>query len=89
MQALRNALLACVLALGAACAGWAAPFAYVPNERSGTVSVVETANDTVVATVRVGDVPYGIAAGPHGTRVYVASDASLGVVDTASNTLVA
>ena len=91
MQALRNSLLACALAFGAACAAWAAPFAYVSNERSGTVSVLETANDTVVATVRVGDVPYGIAAGPHGTRVYVANRRSndVSVIDTATNAVVA
>ena len=35
----------------------AKPFAYVPNSRSGTVSVIDTATNTVVATVPVGSDP--------------------------------
>ena len=32
----------------------AAPFAYVPNEKSGTVSVIDTATDSVVADIKAG-----------------------------------
>ncbi|HYS74879.1 MAG TPA: hypothetical protein VEM38_02160, partial [Burkholderiales bacterium] len=49
----------------------AAPFAYVPNERSGTVSVIDTASDQVVATIKAGGKPRGIAASPDGRRLYV------------------
>ena len=39
----------------------AAPFAYVPNEGSGTVSVIDTASDEVVATIPAGKKPRGLA----------------------------
>jgi len=40
----------------------AAPFAYVSDEGSGTVSVVDTASDTVVDTLQTGGKPRGAAA---------------------------
>ena len=49
----------------------AAPFAYVPNSDDGTVSVIDTATDTVVATVPVGQAPIGVAVHPAGTYAYV------------------
>ena len=48
------ALFAIVLAMGlalAACPAEAAPFLYVANSGDGTVSVIDTATNTVVATV--------------------------------------
>ena len=42
----------------------AAPFAYITNGVSETVSVIDTATDTVVATVRVGSGPIGVAVNP-------------------------
>ena len=54
----------------------AAPFAYVANGGSNTVSVIDTATKTVVATVGVGSVPDGIAVTPDGTHVYVANSSS-------------
>lgn len=48
----------------------AAPFAYVSNEGSGTVSVIDTASDTVVASIQTGGKPRGAAAGADG-RLYV------------------
>lgn len=44
----------------------AAPFAYVPNEGSGTVSIIDTANDTLVGEIKAGGKPRGIAALPDG-----------------------
>src|SRR3954470_4368364 len=75
-------------ALFAAClfsTALAAPFAYVPNERSGTVSVIDTASDEVVATIKTGGKPRGTAAAPDGRRLYVSDQpsGSLLVVDTA------
>jgi YVTN family beta-propeller protein len=52
---------------------------YVTNSGSGTLSVIDTASDTVVATIPVGGEPRGVAAHPDGRRVYVA-DASNGIV---------
>ena len=42
------------LALLVPCFALAAPFAYVSNEGSGTVSVVDTATGTVVDTLETG-----------------------------------
>jgi len=46
---------------------------YVANEGSNTVSVIDTSNSTVIATVTVGVYPAGVAVNPTGTKVYVAS----------------
>ena len=40
----------------------AAPFAYITNNASNNVSVIDTATNTVTATVNVGTTPYGVAA---------------------------
>ena len=72
----------------------AAPFAYVANEGSANVSVIDTATNKVVATVPVGNNPFGVAVTPVGTHVHV-TNLSLGsgntvsVINTASNTVVA
>ncbi|HEX2389917.1 MAG TPA: hypothetical protein VHL33_02490, partial [Casimicrobiaceae bacterium] len=50
------------LALGGSV--FAAPFAYVPNEGSGNVSVIDTATDRVVRTISLGGKPRGIAIAP-------------------------
>jgi YVTN family beta-propeller protein len=44
--------------------------AYVTNA-SGTVSVIDTATNSVVATILVGIFPSGVAITPDGTRAYV------------------
>jgi YVTN family beta-propeller protein len=46
----------------------AQPFAYVANRNSNSVSVINTASNTVVATVGVGACPAGVAITPDGTR---------------------
>src|SRR5229473_2967650 len=65
--------------------------AYIVNTGSNSVSVIDTTSNTVVATVRVGALPFGVAITPDGTRAYVtnATDNTLSVIDTASNTVVA
>jgi YVTN family beta-propeller protein len=40
--------------------------AYVTNNRDGTVSVIDTATNTVVNTFPVGTAPFGIAIGALG-----------------------
>jgi YVTN family beta-propeller protein len=92
------AMLAMGLGLMASTAA-AAPFAYVTNGGSifsnGTVSVIDTATNTVVATVTVGGFPAGVAVTPDGKLVYVANGrspppiGSVSVIDTATNTVVA
>src|SRR5215469_16917540 len=66
----------------------AKPFAYVTNSGSGTVSVIDTATNTVVATVPVGSDPNGVAITPDGTRTYVTGSPT-SVIDTSTNTVVA
>src|ERR1700682_4719506 len=70
-------------------AAQAAPFAYITNTNANTVSVIDTASNTVTATVTVGTFPYGVAINPAGTRVYVTNQLanSVSVLDTASNTV--
>ena len=46
----------------------AAPFAYIANQNSNNVSVIDTATDTVVATVAGFSSPNGVAINPAGTR---------------------
>ena len=61
---------------------------YVTNT---TVSVIDTANNTVTATVNVGSNPRGVAVTPAGTRVYVANGGSdtVSIIDIATNTVTA
>jgi YVTN family beta-propeller protein len=49
---------------------------YVGNERSGMVSVIDTATNQVLRTIPVGNSPAGIAVSPAGARVYVCNMAS-------------
>jgi len=68
----------------------ASPFAYIANLESNTVSVIDTATDTVTATVNVGIEPSGAAVSPNGTRVYVTNcmSNSVSVVDAAKNKVI-
>jgi YVTN family beta-propeller protein len=70
---------------------WAAPFAYIANSGSDSVSVIDTATNTVVGPpIPVGSTPIGVAVNPAGTRVYVANSGSnsVSVIDTATNTVI-
>lgn len=58
---------------------WPPPLAWVTNERAGTVTVIDTATDKPVATLKVGARPRGIEVSADGKRVYVA------LSDTARN----
>ena len=75
--------------LGAASA-YAAPFAYITSEDDGTVSVIDTATNTVATTIPVGRFPLGVAVNAAGTRAYVGNyeDQSISVIDTSTNTVV-
>jgi YVTN family beta-propeller protein len=63
----------------------------VTNAADNTVSVIDTASNTVVATIPVGQDPNGVAITSDGTQAYVTnqSDNTASVIDTASNTVVA
>jgi YVTN family beta-propeller protein len=66
-------------------------FAYVTNQASATVSVIDLTTNQKTQDISVGVEPYGIALTPDGSRAYVANSASntVSVIDTASNTVVA
>ena len=69
----------------------AAPHAYVANSGDNTVSVINTATNSVVGTNNVGSTPIGVAVSPDGNRVYVANNGSgtVSVIDTATDTVTA
>ena len=70
----------------------AAPFAYIANGGDGTVSVIDTATNTVVGIpIQVGKEPFGVAVTPDGKHAYVANRGSnnVSVIDTATNKVVA
>jgi YVTN family beta-propeller protein len=82
------------LAFGALPAA-AAPFAYVANAQSKSVSVIDTATNKVVGTpipTPPGLEPVAVAVAPDGTQVYVTLSGEPGkvsVIDTATNKVVA
>jgi YVTN family beta-propeller protein/cysteine-rich repeat protein len=72
----------------------AAPFAYVPNSGDNTVSVIDTATDTVTATIPIaGAQPQTAAVSANGSRVYVGDLGGFGgkihVIDAATNAVIA
>jgi len=83
------------LALTLACllgpASTRAQNAYITNQSSNTVSVIDTATDTVIATIPVGLNPFGVAVSPDGSKVYVTNISSntVSVIDTATNAVIA
>ena len=68
-----------------------AGMAYIPNYVSDNVSVINTATNAVVATIAVGNQPYGVSNSPDGSRVYVTNFGSdnVSVINTATNTVMA
>jgi YVTN family beta-propeller protein len=64
----------------------AAPFAYVPNEGSGTISIIDTQTDAVTGEIAIGGKPRGIAISPDGKRLYVSEQKGehVDVIDTAT-----
>lgn len=80
---------------GILCVWWCAPaagkpFAYVPNEGSDTVSVIDTANNTVVTNIPVALNPIRLAVTPDRKKVYVACHAAdrVSVIATESNKVI-
>jgi YVTN family beta-propeller protein len=68
-----------------------AVLAYVSNADSNSVSVIDTSDNTVVATVVVGNSPFGVVVNQDGTRAYVANafSSDISVIGTSTNTVVA
>jgi YVTN family beta-propeller protein len=83
-------LLSAGLVIVACGAATAAPKAYVGNFADNTVSVVDTATRSVVATIPVAQGPHGMAVSQDGRTVYVTGDgsSSLNIIDTATDRVV-
>ena len=60
---------------------------YAVNSGNNSVSAIDTATDTVVATIKVGNVPTAIAITPDGSHAYVTNTraGTVSVIDTATN----
>ena len=87
-----------VLAIGLSAAAWSGealaltgqPLAYVTNNASNNISVIDTGDNTVVDTIPVGTNTYGVAVAPDGKHVYVGSQTNdVSVIDTRTNKVVA
>jgi YVTN family beta-propeller protein len=87
------ALLAAVLVASSAPLATAKPFAFITNSSDDTVSVIDTADNSVFATISIpppGFQPIGVAVNPARTRVYVVnvnpgSAGTISVIDTTTN----
>lgn len=86
----RVAMFGLLLCFGAG-ATLAQTRAYVTNAQSNSVSVIDTATFSVIATIPVGQSPGDVAVTSNGRFAYVANlfSNSVSVISTASNTVVA
>lgn len=64
--------------------------AYVANQLDNTVSVINTATNTVIDTINVGNMPRGVAVHPFSNRLYVTNllDDSVTVINTSTNAVI-
>src|SRR6185295_3577717 len=64
---------------------------YVTNNNDNTVSVIDTATTSVIATIPVGSGPAGVAVTPNGRFAYVVNQLAntVSVISAARNTVVA
>lgn len=67
-----------------------AGFVYVVNSDDNTVSVINSGNNKVVATIPVGDLPESAVVSPDGKKVYVPNDLgnSVSVIDAITNQVI-
>ncbi len=66
-------------------------YAYIPNYNSNTVSVIDLANNNVIAIIAVGSQPTGVAITPDGSKVYITNQFSnnISVISTVTNSVIA
>jgi YVTN family beta-propeller protein len=66
-------------------------YAYAADGDSNQVAVIDTIDDSVVATIPVGDDPWRAYASPDGTKMLVPNngDETISVIDTTSNKVIA
>jgi YVTN family beta-propeller protein len=94
MKSLTRAVVCICILFSLRGVGMGAPFAYIANSGSDSVSVIDTATNTVIATVAVGTQPTGVAVHRDGSRVYVTNfriipTSTVSVIDTATNSVIA
>ncbi|HEX5832178.1 MAG TPA: cytochrome D1 domain-containing protein, partial [Gemmatimonadaceae bacterium] len=63
---------------------------YITNGRGGTLSVIDTGRDSIIASVRVGTRPWGVAVTPDGRKIYTANGPSndVSVIDAATRRVI-
>ena len=66
-------------------------YAYIANNQSNNVSVINTNTNSVVSTVKVGSQPWGVCVSPDGTKTYVTNnnDSTVSVINNITNTVIA
>ena len=66
------------------------PLAYITNQGDNTVSVIDTASNQVIKTIKVGKAPVGVAVSAQLKRVYISNVEShdISVIDTQNNTII-
>jgi len=91
MRHLLRAIAGWLLMVLLPAAAQAAPFAWITNQGSHDVSVIDLALNRVVATVPVGQAPAGVVAASAMGEVYVANAASnsVSVINLSSRQVVA
>jgi YVTN family beta-propeller protein len=71
--------------------------AYITNQDSDNISVIDTPTNTVIATIPAGEYPEGVAVSQDGRRAYITNRNRLGsgnitgtvmVIDTTTNTVI-
>lgn len=84
------ALIGVVMQVSAGDCFAAGPVAYTTNPIDNSASAVDVTTGTIVATIPVGNVPFGATALPSGQRVYVTNqfDTIVSVIDTTSNEVI-
>ena len=67
-----------------------AGYAYITNNGDGTVSVINTITNLVVATIPLPQQPFGVTVSPTGSFVYISDspENEVSVISTATNTVV-
>ena len=76
--------------MGWTCNIQAQPFAFITNQGSDSVSVIDTETNHVIETIAVGHRPAGVVVSHNGERVYVSNPESrdISVIDITSMTTI-
>ncbi len=71
------------------------PYAYIANYNDGTVSVINTINNQLTNTIKVGGHPAGVSISPNGSTVYVANNSlnnfgydTVNVINTSTDSVI-